>query len=309
MKTQRNLVDKIALSAIRIILGVLIGMQIFVPIVMTYHYIHPSRINFQETPEDYGIKYEQVEYKTQDDLSIKGWFIPIISEIKSPGILLVHGVGTNRSDVLDVAKFLHDDGYAVLLFDLRGHGLSDGDKTTFGLNEIYDISASFQFLSQQKNVDESRLGVYAISMGASSAILADNEMSFVNKFNKALVLDSPYASLDLLIEDMFSYERGYITPIASFISKETAKYLISDDLFKDTPLLAVRKIEKPIFFIHGAEDTLINKKHSILLYDQKKLGEKDIWLIPLSDHLEGYSSNKIEYEEKVKLFFDKVFKK
>jgi len=307
-KTQQHYLDRIALSVIRIIIGVLVGMQVFVPIIFTYFNIYHSRMPFMETPEDYDLDYTDVEFKSADGLNMRGWFIPASGLKSAPGVLLIHGFGTNRSDLLDVANVLHKKGYSALLFDLRAHGLSDGDETTFGIKESNDIKMAFRTLSQQKHVDEKKLGIYAVSMGASMAIIASAQEDFVKDNLKAIFLDSPYSQLANVLRQRFSYSKGYISPISVFISKGCASLLLGGNPLDLEPLNLVKDIEVPMFLVHGSEDRTIPSGESESLLKNKIFGIKNMWMAPLSGHLEAHKDYQQEYETKLVGFFDKYLK-
>jgi len=307
-KKQRHVIDKIVISILRIIVIVIICMQIVIPLIISYANIYRPRRGFNQTPDNYGLKYDSVEYKTDDGIDLKGWFIESQTDKKSPGVLLVHGIGTNRSDLLDIGNLFFKNGYSVLLFDLRSHGLSDGKKVTFGFKEIMDVEASLKFLSQQKNVDENKLGIYAISLGASVSLLSAGQSEFTNNYAQALILDSPYARLSDMLKHQFPLHKGYVTPIPVFVAKWFSKVLIGSDIFAIEPIDVMRKLEKPVLFIHGAEDMMIPKEQSRELYDEKIFGKKDLWMVPLTHHLEGHKNMTKEYEKRIVEFFDQYLK-
>jgi uncharacterized protein len=303
-KTQQHILDKICGSVIRIIIAVLIGMQVIVPIVISYKNIYRQRVNFDQMPEDYGLEYTPVDYFTKDNLKISGWYLPAKNDTNSnPAILLVHGVGTNRSDLLDIAVFLQRAGFSILSFDLRGHGLSDGNKATFCADEHLDIEASLRFLAQQKNVDEKRLGIYAVSMGASCSILSFQKSDFVNEYAKVLVLDSPYASLENLLKRQFPYWMGYIRPLNTWIVKKISFYIVKKNVFLNEPIDNMDKLYVPTLFIHSSEDRLIPKEHSEELFLAKEYGVKELLFSPFGGHLEAHRELKSEYEKTVINFF------
>jgi len=60
---------------------------------------------------------------------VHGWLAP--GRPGRGGVLLVHGLGSDRRSMLPRARWLHGLGYTVLLVDLRGHGESPGSKRSF----------------------------------------------------------------------------------------------------------------------------------------------------------------------------------
>src|SRR5258708_4391667 len=60
-----------------------------------YFGTHPRRRPLRRTPEDEGLRYEDVAFASRDSIRLSGWFIPC------PGarscIVLCHGFPNNRS--------------------------------------------------------------------------------------------------------------------------------------------------------------------------------------------------------------------
>ena len=90
-----------------------------------YSYTHPRRFAVLRTPADYGLSYESVIFPSTDGLSLAGWFIFPKNEIgNGAAIILCHGYGSTRAEMLPVATILARHGYGALLFDFRAHGES-----------------------------------------------------------------------------------------------------------------------------------------------------------------------------------------
>lgn len=61
-------------------------------------------------------------------------------------IVLLHGAGSTRSDVLDQAAVLAHYGFGVLMIDARGHGDSGGRAMDFGWHGDADSAAATGYL-------------------------------------------------------------------------------------------------------------------------------------------------------------------
>jgi alpha-beta hydrolase superfamily lysophospholipase len=66
-------------------------------------------------------------------------------------------------------KALHDAGYHVLLFDVRGHGESEAGKgpQTYGPIESRDFVGAVRFLRTRADVDGERIGAIGMSAGGN----------------------------------------------------------------------------------------------------------------------------------------------
>src|SRR6185312_8086345 len=71
---------------------------------------------------------EDVTFHTDDGLTIHGWYLP--HDAPRDAIVIGHGFAMNRVELLDLALGLRARGHAVLLFDFRAHGASEGARST-----------------------------------------------------------------------------------------------------------------------------------------------------------------------------------
>ncbi len=124
-----------------------------------------------------------------DGIHLAGWYIPAG---RSPGtaatVVLAHGYGGNKSDMLAWAEPLHGD-YNLVLFDFRNHGQSGVAPTTVGVTEQRDLRAVIDWVERVKGAQ--RIGVLGVSMGGAAAV---NEAVSDDRVD-ALVLDSTHATL------------------------------------------------------------------------------------------------------------------
>jgi len=90
---------------------------------------------------------------------------------RRPGIVLCHGYSGIRNLILsDYAKLFVAAGYAVLSFDYRGFGGSEGPKwRIMALEQIDDIRNAITWLESQPEVDADRIGVWGTSNGGAHA--------------------------------------------------------------------------------------------------------------------------------------------
>jgi uncharacterized protein len=68
-----------------------------------------------------------VTMSTSSGLRLHGWYVP---SRNGAAVAVMHGTGSNRLGVADHARLLARSGYGVLIFDLHGHGESNGRSTS-----------------------------------------------------------------------------------------------------------------------------------------------------------------------------------
>ena len=128
---------------------------------------------------------QRVTFEAPDKVIIVGSFYAA-TKPDSPAVLLLHQFGSNRQSYDEFAKRLQAKGFGVLAIDGRGFGesvkVADGKTASVSRSAeavkgmLGDVSAAFEFLSKQKNVDPARIGIVGASYGSSLAIIygADN---------------------------------------------------------------------------------------------------------------------------------------
>jgi esterase/lipase len=86
-----------------------------------------------------------------------------------PAIVLFHGLGGKRQDLAAVAQAFDSD-FAVLAFDLRGHGQSGGLVSIDGPREIQDAHEVYDQLAARPEIDKTRIGAWGISLGGGALL-------------------------------------------------------------------------------------------------------------------------------------------
>lgn len=115
------------------------------------------------------------------------------SEELQTGMVFCHPFAEERQEahrvLVSSARRLADAGYAVLRFDYRGTGDSDGEFGDYGVNDrLSDIFKAMEVLKEKTGVR--KVGLLGLRLGATLAILVAKEKSDV----KFLVLWAPIVS-------------------------------------------------------------------------------------------------------------------
>lgn len=255
-----------------------------------------------ETPADYGIKgYKDVSFTTSDGVTLSGWWLPGKSSTKPMGtFLLTHGVFKNRQQVLSRAVFLHKLGYQVLLFDLRGHGLSGSSPVSGGLLEAQDYLAGEKYLEGRGWLKRPVL-FFGFSFGAISALRAGVEASPLD----AIIADSPLANIKSYVSRRtvggdFSELPGFLPACLADYDRLTGLSLSEKDL---DLVPAVQKLKNaPVLYITGEKDDLAKPEEVRRLFDNTPAPHRRLAYIPDAGHEETYKKYPVIYEKVLKEF-------
>ena len=88
------------------------------------------------------------------------------------GVVLCHGyTGVKDLYLPDNARVLCDAGYAVLTFDYKGWGKSEGARDRLApYSRVADVQAAITFLGAQSQVDAGSIGIYGTSYGGATVV-------------------------------------------------------------------------------------------------------------------------------------------
>jgi len=122
----------------------------------------PSNV---EIPTDLGFEVEEVTFKSEDEVTIAGWFVP---SQNGAMIILLHGYGGNRMGMIWHAQQLVNVGYGILMYDERASGESTGAYRSYGWEDTRDVKAAIQYIEVREQ--NANIGIAGCSTGASIAV-------------------------------------------------------------------------------------------------------------------------------------------
>ena len=265
--------------------------------------IHPP---LGESPYDtsqFELPLEDVHFQSRDGLRLAGWFVP---GTNGATVILAHGRRDERSGMLPDANYLYKDGFSVLLFDFRYRGKSEGEESTLGAKEPWDIEGAVDYLRSRSDIDPERIGVQGGSLGAVSAILAAAETPEI----KGVVAEIPFKDLPSAIGYAFEHPKeGVGLPRFPFapVSKFFCELRLGVDLDAVSPVNAIGQISpRPVFLIDDLDDDVFPRDSVEVLYDAAR-EPKELWRIPGAPHGEGWETAPQEYERRVLAFWRGTF--
>ena len=262
-----------------------------------------KRFPLVATPATFGLPYSDVSFPSAEDaVPLKGWLIP--AEGSQRVVIIVHGKDGNRakkpdSAELPVAVALSRRGFSVLMFDLRGHGESGGDRFSLGQYEERDVRGAVAYV-RSRGFAGGAIGVLGFSMGGAAAILAASRAQEVG----AVVADSAFASARDMVDREFPRESGlpalFIPPTVL-----AARVIQGVDIDSVSPERAMTEIRAPVFVIHGQADDLVPVSHARRNFAASRNPASELWIIPGATHNTSYQTARDEYLSRVVAFFER----
>lgn len=147
-----------------------------------------------QTPQDWGLAFEDVTLRTEDGVDLHAWFIP------RPGarrvVLFFHGNAGNISHRGESVAVFYALGLDVLIIDYRGYGRSGGSPSEEGLYR--DARAAWGWLTEERGYTPSQVILFGRSLGAAVAaqLAAETQPAGV-------ILESGFSSARDAAHDIF----------------------------------------------------------------------------------------------------------
>ena len=251
-----------------------------------------------ESPATYNLPFEEVEIVTPDGLKLAGWFVP---SQNGAVILMQHGYKSTRKELLNEAAMMHRHGYGILLTTVRAHDQREGEMISFGMTEVNDLEAWYQYLITRADVDPNRISILGNSYGGMLAI----QFAAQNQNIKAVVANSAFSSLN----DTVATSVEYFTDLPGFPFAPLIVFWAEQETgFKTDDIDATKWIAqispRPVFLMQGGADVVISADSGQRLYDAA--GEpKELWFDPDLGHVEFDKERAVEFEQRVAAFFDR----
>jgi dienelactone hydrolase len=263
--------------------------------------IHPPQMPPRYSISDFDLPVEDIGFPSLDGTGLAGWFVP---GTNGAGVILAHGRGGSRADMLPHADYLHRAGFSVLLFDFRYRGQSEGEASTLGAREPLDILGAVRYLRAREGVSAGHIGVQGNSLGAAAAILATAREPDID----GVVAEIPFAALDDAITYAFEHpQEGVGLPRFPFApaAKWICEHRLGIDVQTVAPVSVIGQISpRPILLIDNLGDDVFPPDAVDRLY-QAAAGPKTLWQVR-SAHGMGWERAPGEYRRRVLAFWEQV---
>jgi pimeloyl-ACP methyl ester carboxylesterase len=259
----------------------------------------PSRAHIGAAPTD--LHARTVTYASGSGSNIHAWFVP-----GRPGlgaVLLLHGVGANRTAMLGRARFLNALGFAVLAPDFQAHGESPGEHITFGAQESFDAAASMAFLHQVAPGE--RVGVIGVSMGGAAALLGPGPIDA-----NAFVLESVYPTIRQAVSDRLGTWFGPFGAVGRLFTPALIHWVGNDIGVTEgelQPIDRISRLHAPLLLLAGTEDPYTPLTEAESLYARAP-APKSWWAVSGAGHEDLHAYNPVEYERRVGSFLERTLR-
>ena len=282
----------------------------------------PRRAPLRDDPSSVGLPYMEVSFNSRRDYAdpeheLMGWLVlPPGSETTpvdrdSRWLVMVHGDESNRSDpqagAMGLAKAMWEQGYGVLMFDLRGCGQSADGDFTGGWTERLDVLGALDYLVGL-GADRTRIGVLGFSLGGVAASLACANPGVAG----AVIADSAYSDFWSIVKHR-SGMKAWVAELMRPGMDLMLQMLVGYRLGEVSPEQHVSEFDTPMFVIHGALDDYVPVVHAERLAKALGISQSEIdggdcerlWIAPDAGHAQAFRTDPSGYVTRVTGFLDR----
>jgi len=223
--------------------------------------LNPVR-EYETTPADYGMTYNNIRVKTSDNLNLQVWYFQATDKMSRKVIILSDDGDGNMADLIEYASNFLSLGYHVVTYDYRGYGKSDD----FPINTKFFMYSQFQkdlegVIDWVKREYPSfkTIHLFGLGIGAGLSIGIGCNRPEIGR----IIADSPYLTFELTEKrymDVFGqkvmmplgYDKTFLEPFHAMTDKGAGLQgilLISgadDKLFTPADMKELSKLKKSI---------------------------------------------------------------
>ena len=247
-----------------------------------------------------GARLETVAIAGADEATLRGWLLTP-DRPNGSSVLLLHGIASNRAAPLDAVGMFVERGYRSLVVDLRAHGDSGGEFSTFGTLEADDTRRWIARL--RSGAPDACVYAFGQSLGGDFALQAAAAPGLC-----ALVSESGSASLRETAFDRIGHQvhagswvgRTVLRPGVEFGFLYT-RMRYGLDLGSASAVASVARRGAPILLIHGVDDDNVPMRHAQMMQAANP-SRVSLWLVPGAGHGGFRQAAPAEYRARIMNF-------
>jgi len=225
--------------------------------VLIYVLHHPQRKtyayalanNLPTDPAQLGLTFTEQQFRLTDGSSTVGWVIQGANP-SGPVMIISHGWSSGRYGSLTRVPKLMPLASRIVVYDLPGHGESQGSLCWMGITEAKDLLG----IIDQLDITDRSVVLYGSSMGAGVSIVAGAHKTAPDRGIAAVIVEGPYRRFH---EPIIGQLRSYRLPpypiiwLATFYMAIRTKGLAGFDR-----ALHAARLKCPLLVMHGVKDPI-----------------------------------------------------
>jgi len=231
----------------------------------------------ETTPDRLGYEYDSIMFKTSDNMTLNGWFIP--NHASQRVVLFFHGNTGNISHCMESIEMFHRMGLGTFIFDYRGYGHSVGRPTEQGT--YHDAQAAWEYIVNERGISPDNIVVLGRSLGGAIASWLVSQYS-----PKAFIIESTFTTAADIAAEQFPHVPARLL-----------------NRFHYNVLENIKKVTCPVLIVYSKDDKIAPIHHGIKLFDAAN--EPKQFLEIQGDHDDGFLTTGERYVNTLEAFINK----
>lgn len=243
-----------------------------------------------------SIDYEPLELAAADGIKLRARFYSVPGSDKV--LIGCHSFSScGEWDFGQILRFWISEGFNVLLPDLRGHGVSEGDFLGYGILDGDDTALWVEYINE-RFADNCQILLSGTSLGGGTVMMMADRKDLKNV--RGIISDSGIPNIYHVYIDMMRRRRFYLSLPAKWMDwlfRKKLGYSIRGKCSFET----LKKTVLPVLLFHGTDDSMVNYDFAV---KEAGIDPGRIRLVSFegSDHTMGHMNEPEKYEMALKDF-------
>jgi alpha-beta hydrolase superfamily lysophospholipase len=234
--------------------------------------------------------YETV--RISSNVAIECWSIKVPNPKGT--VILFHGYGGDKSQMIDKSDEFIAMGYNTFLVDFMGSGGSQGDVTTIGYFEAQEVKSCYDYLIKK---GEKNIHLFGTSMGAAAILKALHDYKLTPA---SAMIECPFGSMYKTVCARFKIMGAPTIPMAGMLvfwgGMQNGFWA-----FNNNPEEYAKNVTCPVLLMYGEKDNRVSREEIDTIYSNLK-GKKQLVTFPLAGHENYLKKYKAQWGDDVKSF-------
>lgn len=220
--------------------------------------------------------------------------------------VMIHGYQDSSVRMLRYG-FLHYEGLHrnVILPDLYGHGLSDGENIRFGWLDSQDCAQDYLPLAHNL-WPELDIVQHGLSMGGATTMMTSgieipDSLRLIG-FIEDCGYSSTWDQMVYQLDSQFGLPAFPMLYVADWITEWRYGWSMKES----SAIKQLNVSTKPMLFIHGDADDFVPTAMVQKNFEAKTQGYKELWIVPGAAHAKSIHIAYDEYVTRVSNYIDKI---
>ncbi|MBB6714755.1 alpha/beta hydrolase [Clostridium gasigenes] len=246
------------------------------------------------------LEYEELEILSSDGFKLKGYYYNKYPD-SNKVMIIHHGYTANHYVCIQFLDIFFEEGFNVLLVDMRSHGESEGEYITYGYKEQKDLDIWVNLI-RNKIGEDGMIGLHGQSMGGATVLMYGGNYSEKIDF---VIADCAYSNGKEILRYQFKQADVPFFPIYNMVNRQ-CKSKCGFDMNNISPIDCIKDNDIPVLFVHGTGDNVVPVTMSEEMFSVKIGNKNKLVIIPDAVHVGAYAKDKDTYVKAIREFISEL---